>query len=524
MVNFLVSVNFLDTLVEEAEKLFLNISSLAAGIWQRFCSLKHEMLSHPRFFSPSIRIHLGVQALAALSLSITVDPPRANAAYEPASSFSRRSSLLPEPPPLSRPTMGAPLSASAHQLALMDADNRVDPAFRVPAPLQNTVSLWLRVYSEYSSEQTLFFDKKHPEVIYEVMDFRDLKRTSRNLMAYEIVRARRLKARMAEYRAAFASLIKKSNRVKLAPETPGLRPLERKILSASLSSNHRHALREWNSGFQIQTGQRDMIVKGLLAAETFFPKMEEIFEEMDIPKELTRIPLVESSFNIGAHSRVGAQGVWQFMPASGREYMKVDPALGIDERLSPLKATVAAARLLRRNLVIAGNWPLAITAYNHGYTGIRKLTPADRSTALDGRLFSLCSENKRRTLGYASSNYYAEFLALLHAEAYKDLFYGDTPMPVAPSLTFHRVNAPITALDYSRRNGIPLQDFRLFNPDIRNLNAKLPVGYYVILPGTEGEIDELISSIKSRPTRTRKFAKKSGGRPNRTAMAEGSPR
>src|SRR5690606_8417959 len=100
--------------------------------------------------------------------------------------------------------------------------------------------------------------------------------------------------------------------------------------------------------------------------------MEEIFTQLDLPIELTRIPLVESSFNIMAHSKAGAVGVWQFMPLSGKEYMKVDPSIGIDERRSPLKSTIAAARLLKRNLKMTGNWPLAITAYNHGFTGIKR--------------------------------------------------------------------------------------------------------------------------------------------------------
>ncbi len=448
------------------------------------------------------------------ALSAALGSSVAFAGYESSSAFNGQRAFNPERAFQTPRPMDAPMPVNAHQMALADSDNRIDPSFRVPAPLRNTVSLWLRVYTEYSSEQTVFFDKKHPEVIYEVMDFRDVKRTARNPIAYSIVRDRRLKKHMAEYRAAFASLARKSKRGKLTPDSPKLSSLEKKILATIAVSDHQHPIREWNSGFHIQTGQRDSIVRGLLSAETFFPKMEEIFEELDVPRELTRIPLVESSFNIGAHSKVGAQGVWQFMPASGKEYMMVNPALGIDERLSPLKATVAAARLLRRNLVVAGNWPLAITAYNHGYKGIAGLSPDSRATALDGRLFSLCSNNSKRrhTLGYASANYYAEFLALLHAEAYKDLFYGDTPLPVAPALTFHRVKAPLTALEYSRRNGIPLQDFRLFNPDIRNLNARLPVGYYVILPGNDGEIDELISAIKSTPTRTRRFAGKEHGR------------
>ncbi len=456
------------------------------------------------------------------------NPTTATAAYESNSSYQTKKAFDPERAFVGRLNRSAStrprlsesvLPADAHEIALSDGDGRIDPSFRVPAPLRSTVSFWLRVYTEFTTEQTVLFDKKHPEVIYEVMDFRDLKRSARNLMAYEIMRERRMKKTMAGFRAAFTSLTRKSKRGKLTAESPNLTTLERKILGAISVSKHSHPIREWNSSLRAQTGQRDMIVKGLLSAETFFPKMEEIFEELNVPRELTRITLVESSFNINAHSKAGAQGVWQFMPLSGKEYMKVDPSLGIDERLSPLKATVAAARLLRRNLVIAGNWPLAITAYNHGYTGIRPLSPAARATALDGRLFSLCS-TKTRTLGYASSNYYSEFLALLHAEAYKDLFYGNIPVPVATALTFHRLKAPITALEYSRRNGIPLQDFRLFNPDVRNINARLPVGYYVILPGTDGEVDELISAIKATPVRTHRVSKSRNKSVPRSSVAK----
>lgn len=443
-----------------------------------------------------------------LGTFLTLSAGSVGAAYEPSASLN---SLRPFDPDrafhATHSSSEHSVLPNAHQLALTDFDNRISEDFRVPGPLKETVAFWLRIYSEYTTEQTVLFDKKHPEVVYEVMDFRDLKRSSRNAVAYELNRDRRLQKRMSEFRSAFSSLIRKSKKSKLTPESGKLTALEKKILVSITRSEHAHSIKEWNSDFRAQTGQRDEVIKGLLSAETFFPKMEEIFDVLDVPSELTRIPLVESSFNLHAHSKAGAQGVWQFMPASGKEYLKVDPALGIDERLSPLKSTVAAARLLRRNLAITGNWPLAITAYNHGYTGIRGLSAAERATALDGRLFSLCTK-KRRTLGYASSNYYAEFLALLHAEVYKDLFYGDTPLPVAPALTFHRVSLPISARDYSKRNGIPLQDFRLFNPDVRNVNAKLPYGFHVILPGSDGDVDDLISSVRAGPIRTNRQAGK----------------
>jgi len=390
------------------------------------------------------------------------------------------------------------IDASSHVLALTDADNRISQDFKVQPAMRNIVGFWLKIYTEYSTQQFVIFDKRHPEVVYEAMDFRGLAQTSRNRMAYEIVRLRRIKKRISEYRRAFANLgrLKKRNR-HLNSETPGLSDLQARILAAIEKSDHKHSLREWNASLKTQTGQRDNVIKGLLAAETFIPKMEEIFRQLGVPTELTRIPLVESSFNMMAHSKAGARGVWQFMPRSGREYMRVDPGAGIDERLSPLKSTVAAARLLKRNLSVTGNWPLAITAYNHGFTAIKRLKPHQRSTALDGSLFAPCA--KKHRLGYASSNYYAEFLALLHAEMYKDVFYGDSPLPVAPPLKFHRVMKRQSAFQYALEHGISLHDFQLFNPDIRDLKRKLPVGLYVAIPGQENEMDDLISAIRVKP-------------------------
>ena len=64
--------------------------------------------------------------------------------------------------------------------------------------------------------------------------------------------------------------------------------------------------------------------------------------EEGLPVELTRLPLVESCFNIDAYSKVGAAGIWQFMPKTGRQYGLTSNAV-IDERSDPEKATRAAA-------------------------------------------------------------------------------------------------------------------------------------------------------------------------------------
>ena len=89
-----------------------------------------------------------------------------------------------------------------------------------------------------------------------------------------------------------------------------------------------------------------------------------------IPEEIAWLPMVESTFNVEARSKVGAAGVWQFMPGTGRQYMRVDAT--VDERLDPIIAARGAARLLRHNYQGLRSWPLALTAYNHGYYGMQR--------------------------------------------------------------------------------------------------------------------------------------------------------
>src|SRR5436190_2077228 len=89
-----------------------------------------------------------------------------------------------------------------------------------------------------------------------------------------------------------------------------------------------------------------------------------------IPAEIALLPLVESSFENRALSNAGAAGIWQFTRGTGRLYLNVNRRL--DERLDPLKATRAAARLLHDNYNALESWPLAITAYNHGRAGIQR--------------------------------------------------------------------------------------------------------------------------------------------------------
>jgi membrane-bound lytic murein transglycosylase D len=387
------------------------------------------------------------------------------------------------------------ISDSTYDLVLRDADGRISKQFKVPPALRDVVHFWLRIYTEFTSQHVVVYDDRHPDVIFEVLDFRDIARTARNRVAYEITVENKIRRTIHAYRNAFRRLIRNPK-----PKNPTA--LEKVILAAYAKVGHKHKFRELARNLRAQTGQRDNIIKGLLAAETFFPKMERIFAEVGVPPEITRLSLVESSFNLQAISRVGASGVWQFMHQSALEYMTVDQSRGIDERISPLKATVGAAKLLKRNYSMLKSWPLAITSYHHGFRGLFKISKDPNHEEELDQWLALCSAKKSR-IGWASKNYFAEYLAVLHAETYRHLFYGDAPLPSVRPIAFHSLERPQSALAFAKEKGIPLQEFKFYNPDVRNLRIRLPRGFVIALPGSDEDLAGLnVKKLRARARRT----------------------
>ncbi len=387
------------------------------------------------------------------------------------------------------------LPQSANELVLRDSDSLINPQFHVSDEMLGPVSFWLRIYTEWTTQHVVIFDAKHPEIIYEVLDFRELAKTARNRIVYEIVQHNRVKKAMAGYRAAFARLSRHSNPKKPTQE-------EKSILRAIRATSHKHKISEFAQNLRTQTGQRDNIVKGLLAAESFFPRMERAFAKVGVPPELTRLALVESSFDLKAKSRVGAAGVWQFMPKSAKEYMRLDEKASIDERLSPLKSTVAAAKLLKRNYAILGNWAFGVTAYNSGHGKMARTMrlPRDGSKVYD--YFNACTKVGKR-LGHAGRNYYAEFLAVLHAEAYRHLYYGETPVQTFKPAQYQLVSTPETGLKIAMSHSISIQEFQFLNPDIRDLKKPLPRGFWVAVPSDTDDLAGLTEPRRRAATQGR---------------------
>ena len=95
------------------------------------------------------------------------------------------------------------------------------------------------------------------------------------------------------------------------------------------------------------------------------------------------------------------------MPYTAKAYLKNN--LVVDERNDPLKATEASAKILKNNYRMLESWPLAVTGYNHGPTGVRRVVNKHNSN----KLHELIEVDG---FGFASSNFYASFLAILEIE------------------------------------------------------------------------------------------------------------
>ena len=244
--------------------------------------------------------------------------------------------------------------------------------------------------------------------------------------------------------------------------------------------NPRSSLRKAIYNMRAQTGQKDFIAKGLANASVFFPQMEGVFRANQLPEELTRLPLVESSFNLEANSKVGARGIWQIMPFIGRKFLIINDE--IDERLSPIKATRVAALLFKEKYHGLKSWPLAITAYNHGPKGVKEGTRVARSQDI----VDLINRYHAKSFGFASKNFYACFLAVLYAEKYQEYYFDSVVNQQSILLTQTTLKGKVKIKDLLLSTGLDFKTLKELNPELKESNWKesksLPKNFQILIP------------------------------------------
>ncbi|MEN8160543.1 MAG: LysM peptidoglycan-binding domain-containing protein [Myxococcota bacterium] len=276
------------------------------------------------------------------------------------------------------------------------------PDFPKSPPLVPRVEFWKRIYSEVDTGGGLLHDTEDLGVVYEVVTLPQ--------GASRLTRERSLRKRREHYQRILRKLAK--------GKRSGLDAEERRVLSLFPDGVSDETLRGAASRVRFQLGQADKFRAGPVRQGRWEHYMRGVYAERGMPVELASLPHVESSFNPKARSHVGASGLWQFTRSTGRLYMRLDYT--IDERNDPWIATVGAARLLRDNYKRTRSWPLALTGYNHGVGGmeraIRQLGTRDMATIIE--------RYRSRSFGFASKNFYTEFLAALEVEENAERHFG----------------------------------------------------------------------------------------------------
>lgn len=288
-------------------------------------------------------------------------------------------------------------------------------AFEIPKGLESRVAFWRDIYTKYTTEQGLLHDRDDVSVVYEELDFSSIMNDP-NTNVFQ--KAREREKVVKQRRKALEERLKRLHGVK-SPEDLSGEDLRLWKLFEPISDADKFKDAASRGRIRFQLGQKDRFLAGIYHSGRYLRQMERIFREEGLPIELTRLPFVESSFNIHARSKVGASGVWQFMRRTARSYLKINS--DVDERNDPLKATRASARLLRSNYALLQSWPLAVTGYNHGPNGVHNITRKMGTRDLG----EIVNNYSSRRFGFASENFYACFLAALEVERDAKKFFGD---------------------------------------------------------------------------------------------------
>jgi membrane-bound lytic murein transglycosylase D len=374
---------------------------------------------------------------------------------------------------------------------LGDFGNRISGEFRVQDGLRERTEFWFDIYTRYGDAHHIVHHALYPWIVYRIVDTTEMLRNGNGPTWLRHDRANKLATKeLRTVRAALVSLARRKN-------YDNLPPLERELYDKLMpvTGTRKKVFREAALNVRSQLGQKDFFQRGLVNSSRYLPYMEYEFNRLGLPTELTRIPFVESSFNEDARSKVGASGIWQIMPRTGRAYMMVTDQ--IDERNSPLKATYVAGKLLHSYNHALGSWPLTITAYNHGIGNIQKAVRRTRTRDL----VEIISRYHQGDFKFASANYYTCFLAALYAEKYNELIFKDIPREPLQEHEVIKLSGNTAVKYLQRRTGLDKKELLKYNLDLksalragvalpRGFQLHLPPGYKVRLLRQVGEQDK----------------------------------
>ena len=364
-------------------------------------------------------------------------------------------------------------------LCLAVAPAYAEETFPVPGELQPDVDFWLAIFTEYSTDEGVLHDPRDLRVVYKRIDMpSNLGRRDRS-------------RRIRQHRDALADTLRKlanGRRDNLTDE-------EARVLDLWPEGVSNDTLRAAAGRIRFQQGLSDRFREGLERSGRWRAFIEAEFTALGVPLELAALPHVESSYNPDARSHVGASGIWQFTRSTGRRFMRVDHV--VDERNDPWEATRSAGQLLAYNYSIAGNWPMAITAYNHGLSGVRR---AQRQFG-DEAYVDIMRKYRGRTFGFASRNFYVAFVAAMRVDQNPERYFPGVKRESPTGYAVLKLPDYVAADDLADALGVTAKQVARHNPALQPTiwegSKHVPRGYSVRMPESmlDDSIDSLIAGV-----------------------------
>ena len=362
-----------------------------------------------------------------------------------------------------------PAAATPPDVTPASAASPSADAFPRTAAMEPAISFWRNVFGVWKVDQVVVHDMRYLGLVYEVVQLPGPIGETYTDAQRDFVTA---------VRESWAQrLTDISLRVALSePLTPADQELALRIATTAGTG----ALASAAEQVRTQRGMRERFLDGLERSSRWEKVFREVFRQAGLPEDLALLPHVESSFQARATSSAGAVGIWQFTRGAARVFMRVDH--GIDERLDPVAAARGAANYFRRAHDQLGTWPYALTSYNHGMAGMGE---ARRQFGDD--FDRVIREYDGRTFGFASRNFYVEFLAARDLAGEPERWFPEGITWEAPHVVDEVVlETRARASEVARRYGMTVTSLVPLNPGwtarARRGQSYLPAGASVWLP------------------------------------------
>ena len=357
--------------------------------------------------------------------------------------------------------------------------SQADETFPQPAELQPDVDFWVDVFTTYGNDEGVLHDNRDLGVVYARMAMPE--KLSRR------ERQRRVDKRRKELQAALRSLA--------AGKRSNLSAEEARILALWPAGVSDKVLGDAVGRIRYQQGLRDRFEDGLQRSGRWRDHVNKEFVALNVPIEIAALPHVESSYNPAARSHVGASGIWQFTRSTGQRFMRVDHV--VDERNDPFAATRAAGQLMAYNYSITGNWPMAITAYNHGLGGVRRAMREYGDTAY----VDILRKYDGRTFGFASRNFYVAFLAAKEVDQNVEKYFPGVRAESPTDYSVTELSTYVSVSGLTKAMGVSPRQLAQYNPALQETvwqeSKYLPKGYELRYPaaGMSKSLAEFVGAL-----------------------------